>query len=585
MQKKKDFYFDFRFIKALFKLTPSFFLKGNWYSECMITVTLIFSVASEWVGYKIGMIPGQMYSALLNENDGVFWHIMLIGSLMYAGKCLLIALVNFSSWCLYLAFRKNITNALHNTYFNGMTMYNLLFISQNNIDNPDQRITQDVDKMCKDLALTIIPAVLICPFVIVYYTYKTYTTAGIYGCGMIFAYFIIGTIVNRVLISPLAKWANRVEKCEGNFRYKEVSIRDNCEQIALYRGQNFEKEESNNFLDKLLKTQFLLCIWRFPNYFWQNFFDYYGGLLSYGIQYIPIFLLHTYKNVDPKVLPEIISNNAFVYIYLINSFTRLTDVALTSGEMAGFLQRIYELLKECKDMNGTRYNNTQKINKNDSRSYIFENVNINTPKGKVIVKDMSMSIDNNTNLLIRGSSGTGKTSLVRILSGLWKHSSGKISAKYTIDDIEIIPQKSYLPVGRFSLYHLIMFPSINIDDGFQTDIKSQDIFELLNKLKMKHLLDKVGNIFDQLSIEFINTLTPGEIQRLVFIRAIIKNPKVIILDESTNSVDSETENVMYSIMKENNIQYISIGHRDSLKQYHDKCLTLETDGKYSILDL
>uniref|UniRef100_A0A0K0EFB9 ABC transporter domain-containing protein n=1 Tax=Strongyloides stercoralis TaxID=6248 RepID=A0A0K0EFB9_STRER len=585
MGKKKDFYFDFKFVKAFFRLAPSFFLKGNWYSECMIIITLIFSVASEWVGYKIGMIPGKMYSALLDTNDGVFWHIMLIGSLMYIGKCLLIALVNFSSWCVYLAFRKNITNALHNTYFEGMTMYKLLYIYQSNIDNPDQRITQDVDKMCKNLAITIIPAALICPFVIGYYTYKTYTTAGIYGCGMVYGYFVIGTIVNRFLISPLSKWTSRVEKCEGNFRYKEVSIRDNCEQIALYRGQTFEKEESNKLLDKLLKTQFLLCAWRFPNFFWQNFFDYYGGLLSYGIQYIPIFLLHTYKNVDPQHLPEIISNNAFVYIYLVNSFTRLTDVALSSGEMAGFLQRIYELLRECKDMDGTRYNNTEKINQNDSRAYIFDKVNINTPKGQVIVKDMSISIDKNDNLLIRGQSGTGKTSIVRILSGLWKNYSGKISAKYTIDDIEIIPQKCYLPVGSLSLYQLIMFPSINVDDGFDTEMKSEDIFRLLNSLGMKHLLEKVCNIFDLLPNDFINTLTPGEIQRLVFIRAIIKNPKLIILDESTNSIDSETERIMYDIMKKHNIQYISIGHRDSLIKYHNKCLTLELDGKYTYENL
>uniref|UniRef100_A0A0K0EZ39 ATP-binding cassette sub-family D member 4 (inferred by orthology to a human protein) n=1 Tax=Strongyloides venezuelensis TaxID=75913 RepID=A0A0K0EZ39_STRVS len=531
------------------------------------------------------MIPGKMYSALISGDNDKFWHIMLTGSLMYIGKCALIALVSFSCWCVYLAFRKNITNALHNSYFDGMTAYKLMFISQNNIDNPDQRITQDVDKMCKDLALTIIPAALICPFVIAYYTYDTYNTAGIYGCGMVYAYFVLGTIVNRILISPLAKWTNRVEKYEGNFRYKEVSIRDNCEQVALYRGQNFEKEQSNKLLDMLLKNQLLLCIWRFPNSFWQNFFDYYGGLLSYGIQYIPIFLMHTYKDTDPKDLPQIISNNAFVYIYLVNSFTRLTDVALTSGEMAGVLQRVYELLRECKVIGGTRYVNTEMINKNDPSTYRFDKVSINTPNGKLIVKDLSMVIDRCDNLLVRGPSGTGKTSIVRILSGLWKNCSGKILAKYTFNDIEIVPQKPYLPVGKLSLYNLIMFPSVNVDDEFEADKRSEDIFVLLERLKLKSILDKIGNIYDELPVEFSNTLTPGEIQRLVFIRGIIKNPKIMILDESTNSIDSETEHIMYSIMNEKNIQYISIGHRDTLRKYHNKCLNLLGQGNYTIEDL
>uniref|UniRef100_A0A0N4ZIX9 ABC transporter domain-containing protein n=1 Tax=Parastrongyloides trichosuri TaxID=131310 RepID=A0A0N4ZIX9_PARTI len=582
-KKKKDFYFDFKFFKALYKLIPYFFLKGNWYAECMFLSALVLSVLNEWVGYKIGMIPGQMYTTLIDSDSNSFWDIMLKGSLMYIGKCVLIALVGLSTWFLYLAFRKNITHAMHNTYFKEMTAYKLIFMSYNNIDNPDQRITQDVDKMCKSLAQTILPPALICPFVVGYYTYKTYTTAGIYGCGMVYAYFVIGTIVNRLLISPLAKWSNRVEKSEGDFRYKEVSVRDNCEQVALYRGQTFEKNETNKLLDILLKNQFLLCIWRFPNSFWQNFFDYYGGLLSYAIQYIPIFMLHTYKDVDPTKLPEIISNNAFVYIYLINSFTRLTDVALSSGEMAGVLQRVYEMMKECNDMDKTRYNNIDGLGKNDDASYKFNNVSINTPQGGVIIKNLSLSISDKSNLLIQGSSGTGKTSLVRILSGLWKHSSGKILAKYTINDMAVLPQKSYLPCGTLSLYQQIMFPSTNIeDDGFEVDKRSEDIFILLEKLNLSHIVKKVGNIFDEPTFEFINTLTPGEVQRLVFIRAIIKNPKLIILDEATNSVDNETEYTMYNIMREKNIQYISIGHRTSLREYHDQCLTLTGDGGYIV---
>uniref|UniRef100_A0A0N5C3D9 ABC transporter domain-containing protein n=1 Tax=Strongyloides papillosus TaxID=174720 RepID=A0A0N5C3D9_STREA len=586
MSNKKDFYFDIKFFKALIKITPSFFPKGSWYSECMIICTLILSVVSEWVGYKIGMIPGQMYSALIDQNSMIFWQIMLTGSLMYIGKSLLLALVSFSSWCVYLIFRNNITHTLHNAYFNEMTGYKLLFISHTMIDNPDQRITQDVDKMCKDLSTTIIPAVLICPFVIGYYTYKTYTTAGGYGCAMVYGYFVIGTIVNKLLISPLTKWTNRVEKCEGNFRYKEVSIRDNIEQISLYRGQNFEKEVANQFLYKLLTTQFMLYLWRFLNTFWRNFFNYYGGLLTYAIQYIPIFVMHSYKDVDPKKLPEIISNNAFVYIYLINSFTRLTDVAVATGEMAGVLQRVYELLKECSNIDGAEYyNNTELIDDNDSCSYKFDKVHINNPKGNVLVKDLSLSIDKKINLLIKGPSGIGKTSIVRVLSGMWKITSGEIVGKYTLDEIEILPQKPYLPVGCLSLYQLLMFPLVDVEDDFESDERSNDMFVLLEKLKLTHLVEKVSNIFDELPVEFTNTLTPGEVQKLVFIRSIIKNPKIMILDESTNSVDLESECIVYNIMKEQNIQYISIGHGDSLKKYHDQCLILEEHGNYTIENL
>ncbi|CEF69880.1 ATP-binding cassette sub-family D member 4 [Strongyloides ratti] len=582
MDKKKDFYFDLKFLKALFNLTPYFFPKNNWYSECIIIFIFILGLTSEWIGYKIGMIPGQMYSALLNDNTKIFWEIIITGSLMYLFKSFIIALIDFTSQCLYLIFRKNITNALHNVYFNDITGYKLMYTCHNDIDNPDIRITQDVDKMSKDLAITIIPTTLICPFVIGYYTYITYITAGGFGCGMIYGYFIIGTIINKLLISPIAKWTNRVEICEGNFRYKEVTIRDNIEEISFYKGQKFEKFETNKFLDKLLITQFLLCIWRFPNIFWKNFFNYFGALLSYGVQYIPIFLFNSYKDIDPKKLPEIISNNAFIYIYLANSFTRLTDIALISGEMAGLLQRVYELLDTCININGIRYNNINLIDENDSIMYKFDNVNISSYEGNVIIKEISLIIENKKNLLIRGPSGSGKTSIIRVLSGLWKISSGEILGKYSIDDIEIIPQKPYLPVGNLSLYQLITFPSLNNEESFEINQKVDIIFGLLEKLQLLQLIEKSSSIFDELPNDFLNTLTPGEIQRLVFIRSIIKNPKIIILDESTNSVDSDIECIMYNIMKEQNIQYISIGHRDSLIRHHDQCLTLKGHNNYTI---
>lgn len=75
---------------------------------------------------------------------------------------------------------------------------------------------------------------------------------------------------------------------------------------------------------------------------WQQFFDYFGGVLSYVIQYLPIIILGTYDSKSPAELSQTISNNAFVYIYLINSFTTVTDMAINVGQMAGIFQR-YEI--------------------------------------------------------------------------------------------------------------------------------------------------------------------------------------------------------------------------------------------------
>ena len=97
----------------------------------------------------------------------------------------------------------------------------------------DQRVTQDVERMSNILATNIIPTCLIAPVLIVYYTIRTWQmfvayciqlifrlcSAGWFGVVSTYVYFIIGSIVNRLLLSPISKWAARVEKAEGDFRW------------------------------------------------------------------------------------------------------------------------------------------------------------------------------------------------------------------------------------------------------------------------------------------------------------------------------------------------------------------------------
>ncbi|KAK6054175.1 hypothetical protein COOONC_08317, partial [Cooperia oncophora] len=108
----------------------------------------------------------------------------------------------------------------------------------------DQRITQDVEKMCNVLATKLTPSLLVAPFVIAFYTFKTWQTAGGFGVGFIYVYFILGAVLNRILISPLTKWAARVEKAEGDFRFKHVSVRNHHgrkNKAILFEAAEFEK--------------------------------------------------------------------------------------------------------------------------------------------------------------------------------------------------------------------------------------------------------------------------------------------------------------------------------------------------------
>ncbi|VDN26111.1 unnamed protein product [Cylicostephanus goldi] len=191
-------------------------------------------------------------------------------------------------------------------YFDHNLYYTLNSIDNKGIDNPDQRITQDVEKLCRLLATKITPSLLIAPFVIGYYTYKTWQSAGgfgvgiIYiffviglvlnrilispvtkwaakvekaegdfraggfGVGIIYIFFVIGLVLNRILISPVTKWAAKVEKAEGDFRFKHVSVRNNAEESAFYRAASFEKTTCDEAFMALWNRQLRFVLWQFP---------------------------------------------------------------------------------------------------------------------------------------------------------------------------------------------------------------------------------------------------------------------------------------------------------------------------------
>jgi putative ATP-binding cassette transporter len=79
-------------------------------------------------------------------------------------------------------------------------------------------------------------------------------------------------------------------------------------------------------------------------------------------------------------------------------------------------------------------------------------------------------------------------------------------------------------------------------------------------------------------------LSQGEQQRLAFARLLITKPKFAILDEATSALDVDNEKALYNILSQLDITYISVGHRPTLKAYHDKILFIQGDGGWEILD-
>lgn len=259
----------------------------------------------------------------------------------------------------------------------------------------------------------------------------------------------------------------------------------------------------------------------------------------------------------------------------------------------------------------------------------IQNMDLVTPDQKrVLIRNLNVHLLQGQHLLIVGNSGTGKSSLLRAIAGLWTAGSGRIG-RPADDDVYFLPQRPYCTLG--SLKDQLLYPSLDYSEEEIMDLstgkngmndvgnmilpKSHWLKQTLTEEDLLHILEKVdlldvavragdGDPAKGLAavMDWSNMLSLGEQQRLAFGRLLVNRPKLVIVDEATSALDLASEARMYKILQEMaeeetvvsndgkqqtkapGLTYISVGHRPSLVVFHDKKLRLggeQTDHELS----
>ncbi|KAK3387179.1 ABC transporter transmembrane region 2-domain-containing protein [Podospora didyma] len=550
----------------------------------------IFLVIRTLISLKVAAMDGAIVKALVKGNGREFLKRIVWWMLIAVPATFTNSMLSYHQAELSLRYRTRLTQYIHDKYLSQLTFYGISALDDR-IKNADQLIAVDVAKFSNSLAE--LYSNLAKPLLdMTIYTLSLSKSVG--GEGVVFMSLLVQLSANvmRALTPPFGKYVADEARLEGEFRFQHSRLIDHAEEVALYAGHEAEKDTLDKGYFTLIKHVNYILRRRFYHGFMEDFIiKYFWGALGLMLCSVPVFVKipgQAVMNMGDRT--ESFVTNRRMLLGASDAFGRVMFSYREIMELAGYTSRVSSLLEVMDDIqsghfekklvssSGTEDNAAVLKGRGkvvESKDIKFIDVPIISPNGDVLVKALSFSLKQGDHLLVVGPNGCGKSSLFRILGGLWPVYGGTVY-KPPFTDIFYIPQRPYL--SRGSLRQQIIYP-----DGLRTmrskGITDADLLGVLRMLSLEHLVDLYPEGWDA-EAEWRDVLSGGLQQRVAMARLFYHRPRYAILDECTSSVTLETEKVMYENAKSLGITLMTVSHRRSLWKYHSRILQFDGQGNF-----
>ncbi|XP_059900548.1 ATP-binding cassette sub-family D member 3a isoform X1 [Gadus macrocephalus] len=587
-----DKLFFLRIYRILRIMTPRFLCMETGYMVLIAVMLVTRTYCDVWMIQNGTMIE----SAIIGRSAKDF-KTYLMGFLKFIPAIALVNnLLKLGINELKLRFRERLTQYLYDQYLQGYTYYKMGNLD-NRISNPDQLLTQDVEKFCNsvvDLYSNLSKPLLD----IGLYIFKLTSAIGAQGPTIMMAYLIISGLFLTRLRRPIAKMTVSEQRYEGEYRYVNSRLITNSEEIAFYNGNLREKQTIHSTFQKLVDHLHKFIFFRFSMGFVDSVIAKY---IATGVGYLVVsrpFLdlshprhLHT----SQSELMEDYYQSGRMLLRLSQALGRIVLAGRDMTRLSGFTSRIAELMKVLKELNAGKYERTMVTQQEKDPGSVseklalvpgsgrvinadhiikFDHTPLATPNGEILIKDLSFEVMSGANVLVCGPNGCGKSSLFRVLGGLWPLFGGELT-KPERGKLFYVPQRPYMTLG--SLRDQVIYPD-TFEEQNRKGISDQVLKEYLDNVQLGHILEREGS-WDMVQ-DWMDVLSGGEKQRMAMARLFYHKPQFAILDECTSAVSVDVEDFIYSHCRTVGITLFTVSHRKSLWKHHKFYLHMDGRGNY-----
>lgn len=548
-----------------------FWRKGAGSTAWILTAAIVvIAVVNVFVQYQITVWYRTMFDALEKKDaSGLLWLSFFFLPLTVANVALAVAALH-GRMTMQRKWRDWLNSHVLDRWLAGGRYYQLNLIAGDH-QNPEYRISDDLRLACEapvDFGVGILNAVLsVITFVGVLWFIGGSLAIPLGGTTVeIPGFLVVAAILYAVLASGsmvvigrrFVTVSENKNQAEAEYRYALSRLRENGESIALMGGEDEERAG--------LDAAFKVVLRRYRQFLAQYRRTTVVSQTSAGfVPVIPLILCAPKYVAGTMTLGQVMqAASAFVTVqvafnWVVDNYPRLADWTASARRLATVLDALGRLDRADREETTGRITRGE----TDGAALHLRNLSVTLDDGSAVVNEADVEIAPGERVLVAGESGTGKSTLVRAISGLWPWGGGEVAIGRN-KRLFLMPQQPYLPLG--TLRRAAAYPQApdQVDDAL--------LRTTLEEVGLGHCVDRLDE-----DTRWDSILSGGEKQRLAFARLFIHRPDIIVMDEATSALDPASQEQLMRLLLERlpDATVVSVGHRPELEAFHSRKIVLE----------